>query len=212
MLNRYLGKDCPVRHTLIEVFREHNEKLHKLTNIDVAPATAVRYETCRKLIEQFLRLTARRDDIYLDELSRQFVEDYEFFLKAERKCSHNTTIQYLKNLKKITRIAMTKGWLRVDPFAEIRFHKEQVERDFLEKDELKKLLDKPIDIPRMAQVRDTFCFCCLTGLAFTDVKPVTTRSILQSILTGCCGFASRGRKPEACAISLSWMQRRQFCP
>ena len=78
----------------------------KLSGLDIAPATVVRYETCRKLILQFLQCTYHREDIYLDELSRQFVEDYEFFLKTERKCSHNTTIQYLKNLKKITRIAI----------------------------------------------------------------------------------------------------------
>lgn len=69
----------------------------KLSGIDIAPATVVCYETCRKLITQFLQSTYRREDIYLDELSRQFIEDYEFFLKTERKCSHNTTIQYLKN-------------------------------------------------------------------------------------------------------------------
>lgn len=106
VLDRYLGKNRPERHTLIEVFVEHNEKQKKLLGLDIAPATVVRYETCRKLILQFLQCTYRREDIYLDEMSRQFVEDYEFFLKTERKCSHNTTIQYLKNLKKITRIAI----------------------------------------------------------------------------------------------------------
>lgn len=181
ILDRYLGKDRPVRHTLIEVFMEHNEKQKKLAGIDVAPATAVRYETCRKLIEQFLGQAYRRDDIYLDELSRQFVEDYEFFLKTERRCSHNTTIQYLKNLKKITRIALLKGWLQSDPFAEIRFHKEPVERDFLEKVELKKLLDKQITIPRLAQIRDIFAFCCLTGLAFSDVKQLRPEHIAIDI-------------------------------
>lgn len=181
VLNRYLGKDRPVRHTLVEVFVEHNEKQKKLAGIDVAPATAVRYETCRKLIEQFLRQAYRRNDIYLDELSRQFVEDYEFFLKTERRCSHNTTIQYLKNLKKIIRIAMMKGWLLADPFAEIRFHKEPVERDFLEKAELKKLLDKSIDISRLSQVRDIFGFCCLTGLAFSDVKQLRPEHIAIDI-------------------------------
>lgn len=32
---------------------------------------------------------------------------------------------------------MTKGWLKTDPYVGIRFHKEQVERDFLDKSELK---------------------------------------------------------------------------
>ena len=181
VLDRYLGKKRPERHTLIEVFIEHNEKQKKLSGIDIAPATVVRYETCRKLITQFLRSAYRREDIYLDELSRQFIEDYEFFLKTERKCSHNTTIQYLKNLKKITRIAMTKGWLKTDPYVGIRFHKEQVERDFLDKSELKKLLDKQIDIPRLSQIRDVFAFCCLTGLAFSDVKQLRPEHIAVDI-------------------------------
>lgn len=181
ILDRYLGKNTPDRHTLIEVFQEHNEKQRKLAGIDVAPATAVRYETCRKLMIQFLQLTYRRNDIYLDELSRQFIEEYEFFLKTVRRCSHNTSIQYLKNLKKITRIAQAKGWLNDDPFKEIRFHKENVERDFLEHHELKKLLDKQIEIPRLAQIRDVFCFCCLSGLAFSDVKQLRSEHIVRDI-------------------------------
>ena len=67
VLDRYLGKNRPERHTLIEVFVEHNEKQKKLSGIDIAPATAVRYENCRKLILQFLQCTYRREDIYLDE-------------------------------------------------------------------------------------------------------------------------------------------------
>jgi len=181
ILDRYSGKHTPDRHTLIEVFQEHNENQRKLIGIDIAPATAVRYETCRKLMIRFLQHTYRRNDIYLDELSRQFIEEYEFFLKTECRCSHNTTIQYLKNLKKITRIAQSKGWLNDDPFKEIRFHKEKVERDFLEHHELKKLLDKRIEIPRLAQIRDVFCFCCLSGLAFSDVKQLRSEHIVRDI-------------------------------
>lgn len=54
-------------------------------------------------------------------------------------------------------------------------------RYFEEKAELKKLLDKPIDIPRLAQVRDIFGFCCLTGLAFSDVKQLRPEHITIDI-------------------------------
>lgn len=181
VFNRYLGKDRPERHTLLEVFREHNEKCRKLTGIDIAAATVERYETCLRLTEEFIRNTYKKDDLYLDELSHQFVEDYEFYLKTVRKCCHNTTTKYLKNFKKITRIAISKGWMKDDPFADIHFHLENVERDFLEKSELKTLLDKRIDIPRMAQVRDIFAFCCLTGLAFSDVKQLRPEHIVTDI-------------------------------
>ena len=68
------------------------------------------------------------------------------------------------NSKKIVRIALAKGWMKKDPFAQVHFHFEPVEREFLEKQELKVLLNKEITITRLAQVRDIFCFCCLTGL------------------------------------------------
>lgn len=181
VLNRYLGKDRPERHTLLEIFREHNEKCRKLAGIDIAAATVERYDTCLRLTEEFIRNTYKKTDLYLDELSRQFVEDYEFYLKTVRKCCHNTTTKYLKNFKKITRISIAKGWMKNDPFADVQFHLENVERDFLEKHELKKLLEKPIDIPRMAQVRDIFAFCCLTGLAFSDVQQLCNEHIITDI-------------------------------
>ena len=111
VLNRYMGRDRAERHTILEVFREHNDKCRKLSGIDMSPATIERYETCLNHTKEFIRLTYGRDDFYLDEMNHQFVEDYEFYLKTERKCNHNTTTKYLKNFKKITRIAISKEWL-----------------------------------------------------------------------------------------------------
>lgn len=50
VLNRYLGKDAPVRHTLLELFREHNEKCRKLIVIDYDSATVDRYGTCLTVV------------------------------------------------------------------------------------------------------------------------------------------------------------------
>ncbi len=181
ILDRYLGKTNSDRHTLMEVFRAHNEKCKALSGISFAPGTVIRYETSLRLTGEFMRNTYKKEDMYLDELSAQFVEDYEFYLKTVRKCCHNTTAKYLMNFKKIIRIALAKGWLKKDPFAQIRFHLEPVERDFLEKHELKILLDKKIEIVRLAQVRDIFGFCCLTGLAFTDVQQLKPEHIVTDI-------------------------------
>jgi Site-specific recombinase XerD len=177
VLDKYLGRDKPTRHTLVEVFQEHNEKCKALAGIDMSPATVERYETCLRHTIDFMQYTYKKDDIFLDEMSRQFIEDYEFYMKTVRKCSHNTTTKYLKNFKKITRIAIQKEWLKKDPFSDIRFSLQQVERDFLESHEIEKMLKKEIDIDRLAQVRDVFIFCCFTGLAFSDVKQLTADHI-----------------------------------
>ena len=102
-------------------------------------------------------------------------------MKTDRRCAHNTVMKNLKNFKKIIRIAMTNGWLKNDPFREKHIHMEQVERAFLEKHEFLHVLEKQIDIPRIRQVRDIFCFCCLTGLAFTDVQQLKPEHIVKDI-------------------------------
>lgn len=181
ILNRYLGKEQSDRHTLMEVFRAHNEKCRALSGISLAPGTVIRYETSLRLTEAFLRTTYKKEDCYLDEITHQFVEDYDFYLRTVRRCCHNTTTKYLLNFKKIIRIALAKGWMKKDPFAQVHFHFEPVEREFLEKQELKVLLHKEISIPRLAQVRDIFCFCCLTGLAFTDVQQLKAEHLVVDI-------------------------------
>ena len=182
ILNRYLGKEQSDRHTLMEVFRAHNEKCRALSGISLAPATVIRYETTLRLTEEFLQKNyKKKEDCYLDEITNQFIEDFEFFLKTVRRCCHNTTTKYLLNFKKIIRIALAKGWMKKDPFAQVHFHFEPVEREFLEKQELKAMLNKEITITRLAQVRDIFCFCCLTGLAFTDVQQLRPEHLVADI-------------------------------
>ena len=78
VLDRFLGKDAPVQRTLFEVFREHNDKCARLSGTDMAPATVQRYETSLKHTQDFVWETYHKKDILLDEVSRQFVEDYEF--------------------------------------------------------------------------------------------------------------------------------------
>ncbi len=181
ILNRYLGKEQSDRHTLMEVFHAHNKKCRALIGINFAPDTVLRYETCLRLTEEFMRNTYKKEDCYLDEVTKQFVEEFEFYLKTVRKCCHNTTTKYLANFKKIVRIALANGWMKKDPFAQIRFHLDEVEREFLEKQELKALLSKKISIPRLAQIRDIFCFCCFTGLAFSDVKQLKSEHLVTDI-------------------------------
>ncbi len=106
----------------------------------------------------------------LDELNQQFVKDYELYLKTVRNCNHNSATKYLKNFKKIVRIALANNWMEKDPFASIKFKLKPVDAVYLDKYELQLIMNKEIKIGRIDQVRDTFLFCCFTGLAFSDVK------------------------------------------
>jgi site-specific recombinase XerD len=165
----YYGIDRQQR-TLLEIYREHNEKCQQLKNLDYAPGTVSRYETGYKLVSIFMKLKYKKNDIPVQEVTPMFISDFEVYLKATRGCSHNTATKYIKNFKKIIRIALANGWLKVDPFANIKFHLDDVDMAYLDEKELNVLMNKKFEIKRMEQVKDIYLFCCFTGLAFVDVK------------------------------------------
>jgi hypothetical protein len=101
---------------LLTIFQEHNDKCVGLLNIDFAPGTVERYQTCYKNIERFIALKYKKKDVFLYEINPMFISDFEYYLKTTRKCNNNSTVKYIKNLKKIIRIAMANGWLKSDPF------------------------------------------------------------------------------------------------
>lgn len=179
ILDRYLGRGIFMDRSLFDVFQEHNERCAKLEGISMAAATVQRYETSLKHTQDFVWDTYHKKNFFLSEMSRQFIDDYMFWLLTKKNCCHNTATKYIKNFKKIIRIALAKGWLKEDPFVEYKFTLEQVDRDFLEDSEIQKLLSKEIDITRLCQVRDIFIFCCFTGLAFSDVKQLKKEDIVE---------------------------------
>lgn len=179
IINKYQGKDKKPKMMLLEIFKEHNERCANLAGKDMAPATVVRYETSFKHTQEFIRTFFHQEDIPLDDVNHKFIVDYEYYLKTVRNCCHNTATKYLKNFKKIIRIALANEWMTKDPFANIKFHLDEVEPDFLEDHEIKMIMEKPIKIERLAIVRDTFIFCCYTGLAFSDVKGLKQEHLVK---------------------------------
>lgn len=119
ILNRYKGVEEDNRMTLLTVFKDYNERCRKLAGKDMSPSTVTRYETSYRHTEEFIRFNYQKDDVYLDEVNHQFIKDYEFFLKTERNCNHNSATKYLKNFKKIIRICLANEWIKKDPFVNI---------------------------------------------------------------------------------------------
>lgn len=172
IIDRYLGRDADGQKImLLDVFREHNERCRVLAQKgDMASATVERYETSLKHTADFVREYYNADDIPIEEVDHKFIVDYEFFLKTAYNCCHNSATKYLKNFKKIIRIALANDYIQKDPFANIKFQLKEVDKEFLEEHEIRAIMNKAIDIERLAHVRDTFLFACFTGLAFSDLK------------------------------------------
>ena len=178
--NLFNGANQPPK-MLLERFREHNEKYRALIGKDVVEATVLRYERTVRYLEEFLKKEYKSSDIPFRNIDRQFVEKFEYFIKTEKNCAQNATVKYLKILKKIVTLALTNKWMTENPFTGIKFKQTQTNRDFLTEEELHSIMEKKFDIPRLEAVRDIFVFCCLSGLAFTDVQHLKPEHITKDI-------------------------------
>ncbi|MCF0070779.1 site-specific integrase [Dyadobacter sp. CY261] len=106
------------------------------------------------------------------------MEDYESWLKSQRKCNHNTTMKYLANFKKIVLSCEKRGWLLKDSFESFKMGKHEVDREVLTEAALNKVVVKKMPTSRLDQVRDIFVFCCYTGLSYADVHKLKRREVI----------------------------------
>ncbi|MDY0143896.1 MAG: site-specific integrase [Bacteroidales bacterium] len=176
--NIYLGIDDNKGKKILELYREHNDKVKSLVNIDYSPETLQRYETSLKHTRDFIKQKYNRDDLYLSEIDHDFITDYEIYFKTVRKCAHNTTMKYIKNFKKIVRLAIIKGELDKDPFVNFKMRLKKVDRGFLSEEELNTIIAKNFKNKRLEQIRDCFVFSCFTGLAHSDLKRLSHEHIV----------------------------------
>lgn len=166
---------------LMKIFAHHNQQMKELINHEFSSLTFERYETSYRHTLGFLRWKFQIDDINIKELKFQFIADYEFWLKSIRKCSHNTTVKYLSNFKKIIHICRNNGWIVSDPFVGFKMAKREIEKSFLTQHELDLIIQREFETERISQVRDIFVFCCFTGLSYVDVERLTHDELTTGI-------------------------------
>ncbi|RWY46065.1 site-specific integrase [Mucilaginibacter gilvus] len=165
------------RKMILELFKRHNEQMKVLTGTDFAPGTIERYNTSYEHTKEFIRWKYKACDKEIKELDYEFIEQYAFWLKAIRKCNHNTTMKYLGNFKKIVLICVKNKWLPGDPFANFKLTKKEVERTALTDIELKRIINKNFESERITQVKDMFLFSCYTGLSYVDLQQLKKTDI-----------------------------------
>lgn len=167
----------------LEEFEKHNQRLIALKGQEYAHGTILRYKASYKHTKDFILWKYNTDDIDIQKLNYEFISDFEFWLKSEKKCAHNTTMRYLVYCKKIVLGLIKTGLLQKDPFFGFKVRKKEVNRTALTETELKAIASKQFPTARLTQVRDIFLFSCYTGLSYVDVQKLS-RSDIQAAEDG----------------------------
>jgi len=177
----YLGKKQDYKK-ILDLFKEHNDKIYRLISTgEYALGTYKRYDTVFNHLDGYIKMNYKCSDIPIKDIDYKFIEGFAFFLKSEKACANNTTLKYIRNFKKVMRIAQAHNYISKDPFINWKMKKKIVHREFLSEDEIKRMSEKDFEMERLNQVRDIFIFACFTGLAYIDVQKLTHNDILLGI-------------------------------
>ena len=97
-------------HTLMQVFRQHNEDYEKQVDAGMkAKGTLLKYRTVYKHLQEFLTIRYRVKDIALKELTPAFISDFEMFLRTDKHCCTNTVWLYVCPLRTMVFINQEGG-------------------------------------------------------------------------------------------------------
>ncbi|WP_422350645.1 site-specific integrase [Flagellimonas sp.] len=167
--------------TLLQVYDEHNVQIQQLLGLEYSYGAYRRHIRTRNHLAAFIRKEYKMKDIFIKEVDLKFINRFHHFLKTQKIGNQNTMTKYVVNFKKIMRIAVANNWVNQDPFYHWKAKWKKVERDILTELELRSLIEQEFDIPRLEQIRDIFVFSCFTGLAYVDVKKLSSNHIVLGL-------------------------------
>ena len=156
--------------SLFELFEEHNKEQEKLVGNGVSKATYWISVYTVRLLKEFVQQKYKREDLYLRELNLNFIQSFHTFLRIDKGMAQNSSTKHLKLLKKIINLAVANSYMTTNPFITYKVEREPVEIDFLDEEELRKIINFDTPLPRLERAKDMFLFGCFTGLSYIDIK------------------------------------------
>ncbi len=179
--NIYCGKEEKSK-TIVEVFEWHNMKFQELVQIgERSEGTLDRFKQVFKHLKAFMKFQYNKSDFHLSELEYSFVTNFDHYLRTMRPCKNNSAVKYVRNFRKIIKMAVEEGWMASDPFVRYKGKVKAVSRDYLTPEEIVVVMKKEIFIERLEKIKDIFLFSVFTGYPYCEVKKLTYKDIRRHI-------------------------------
>lgn len=168
--------DAPKRNkTILQLFQEHNDRIEKLIDKEYSIATLWKFKQARQLLKDFIKYSFNKGDYHFKE----FIQDYEFFLKAEKSLALATTNKMIQRFRKIVKLAISQDIIHKEPFISYKVKHIKKEIVYLTTEELSKLEKYKFKAERLQIVADMFIFCCYTGLAYNEMANLEKSHIVK---------------------------------
>ncbi len=156
--------------------RGKSDSLVEFMNKEIAIATVK--ESTKSLHRDTLSLlTDFSADIKLHEVTSEYLQKLEIYMREECQLSINTIARHMKTLKRYINVARKKGIITAYPFLNYTIKTEQSHRDALTEKELEKLENYRDQLKEPNETLNAFLFSCYTGLRYSDICAFTKQNI-----------------------------------
>lgn len=164
---------------LLELFREHNEEFKLRVGVNRVKETYEQYLYSYKVLAKFLWLRFQVEEIALNQLTHNFIDTYDFYLRVDKRLTDNSIHNHIIPLRKIVRRAISQDIIKRDPFVNYVLEQPLRQRRHLTMDEFQKLLTTPMTEKHLERCRDMFLFACFSGMAYADVCNLSEKHITK---------------------------------
>ena len=147
------------------------EKRQKEVGVRITQLTSNKYYRLCRYLREYTKQECKKDDIRLSAVSYGYLDGFNTYLQTAHRCHHNGAVNILDCLRNFMLYCLRNEWIEKNPFKNYKLKEvAPPPKEHLSKKEIELLMEKPLPNLRLENVRDIFVFCCLTGLAFADVK------------------------------------------
>lgn len=147
------------------------EKRQKEVGVRITQLTSNKYYRLCRYLREYTKQEYKKDDIRLSAVSYGYLDGFNTYLQTAHRCHHNDAVNILDCLRNFMLYCLRNEWIEKNPFKNYKLKEvAPPPKEHLSKKEIELLMEKPMPDLRLENVRDIFVFCCLTGLAFADVK------------------------------------------
>lgn len=200
------------RYSLIQVLDMHNDLFsQKIGQNGFSPDTLKKYTGLRVKLEYFLKLKYNRSEIFISELTLDFIESFWHFLVTKGKQVNGIYAQpmdpesacgIIKRLKKVSKMGFRKQGIYINPFEDFKETFSKEGKHPLTMDEVNTIMTKELGNMSLDRVRDRLIVGCFTGMANSDIQAVT-RDMISTDISGQKWIdMGRTKTGELCIIPL----------
>lgn len=181
---------------ILKVFKDQNEEFERMVSKGKrSQNTYNKYKTVYNHLNEFIKERYHREDLAFRELTSDFIREFDFFLRIDKECTHNTVWVYTMPVIALADLAIKKGLIRQNPFEDYEISMEETDRSYLLKENVEKLMLLKPSKDKYEFVKDIFIFSCFTGLSYIDIQKLKWSNI-QSFFDGHQWIINRRKKSD----------------